>query len=570
MQMNALSDQQLLRDYTGTRSEAAFAELVRRHIDLVYSAAVRMVRDAHLAEDVTQGTFVALAQNAGPLTDRPALSGWLHRTAQNIASKVVRADVRRRVREQEAAAMNELLATESDASWEQIAPHLDAALGELGEPDRDAVLLRYFEGKSACEMAEALGISDEAAQKRVSRAVGRLRELFAKRGVAVGASGLVAGISANAVQAAPAGLALTISSSAAAVGGTTLAATATATKAIAMTVLQKTLIAAAIAAAVGTSIYQAHQASTLRSQVQALEQQQAPLADQLTHFKNENERLSNLVAQPKDSQTLPPAQLNELLRLRGKATAAQQDSRELARLKSTLAQQTGQIPAYLTNAMASGLATAANWKRKDALARLSRMKQMLNLSDDQQQAISNIMTNQIQRQSQMMLDMMTGKLTSEQAQAQAGASGDQEAEIKAMLTPEQLAAYPGYVQAEKTTAANNSATSDASQIAANFSLPKDQQETLRGLLYEMNMKVPDHALNQQAITQVGESGKIADAVNMSVELQKQQLEEKLKILAGFLSPEQMATYRHEQTDRIDRMASAMKMLPPQRSAVATP
>ena len=112
--MNGLTDQQLLRDYADAASEAAFAELVRRHLDLVYSAAVRMVCDSHLAEDVTQGVFVALAQNAAQLTERPVLSGWLHRTAQNLAAKAVRSDVRRRAREQEAAAMNDLLAAESE------------------------------------------------------------------------------------------------------------------------------------------------------------------------------------------------------------------------------------------------------------------------------------------------------------------------------------------------------------------------------------------------------------------------------------------------------------------------
>src|SRR5213083_2977278 len=125
--MNNLTDQQLLRDYTGSRSEAAFAELVRRHVDLVYSAALRMVRDIHLAEDVAQGVFAALAQSAPQLRDRPVLSGWLHRTTQNLAANIVRSDVRRRAREQEAAAMNEL--HDPDAVWEQVAPHLDAALG---------------------------------------------------------------------------------------------------------------------------------------------------------------------------------------------------------------------------------------------------------------------------------------------------------------------------------------------------------------------------------------------------------------------------------------------------------
>jgi len=150
--VNDQADSQLLRAYAERRSEPAFTELVRRHVDFVYSAALRMVCDSHLAEDVTQAVFVALAKNATQLTDRPVLSGWLHRTAQNIAAQTVRTDVRRRRREQEAAAMNQLLSAEPDAAWRNIAPHLDAALGELSEPDRDALLLRYFERKSAREM----------------------------------------------------------------------------------------------------------------------------------------------------------------------------------------------------------------------------------------------------------------------------------------------------------------------------------------------------------------------------------------------------------------------------------
>src|SRR6185295_635297 len=192
---------------------------------------------------------------ARQLTHHPVLSGWLHRTTQNLAANAVRTNVRRQTREQEAAAMNELLSAGSDVSWEHIAPHLDAALGELSEPDRDAVLLRYFEKKSAQEMAEHLGISDEAAQKRVSRAVERLREFFAKRGVTVGASGLVVVVTANAVQAAPVGLAITISTAAAFAGTTlTTTATVTATKVIAMTTLQKTLVAATVVALAGAGI----------------------------------------------------------------------------------------------------------------------------------------------------------------------------------------------------------------------------------------------------------------------------------------------------------------------------
>src|SRR5205814_4210403 len=94
--MSNLSDQQLLLDYAEHRSELAFAELVRRHVDFVYSAALRMVRDPQLAEDVTQGVFIALSQQARRLTDHPILTGWLHRTAQNIAAKTIRSDIRDR------------------------------------------------------------------------------------------------------------------------------------------------------------------------------------------------------------------------------------------------------------------------------------------------------------------------------------------------------------------------------------------------------------------------------------------------------------------------------------------
>jgi len=294
--VNNLTDQQLLRAYAEHRSEAAFAELVCRHVDFVYSTALRMVRDAHLAEDVTQGVFVALAQNARQLTNRAVLSGWLHRTTQNLAANAVRSDVRRRAREQEAAAMNEL--QEPDAVWEQIAPRLDAALGELSEADRDALFLRYCEDKSAHEIALTLGVSDDAAQKRVSRAVERLRDLFAKRGVTVGASGLAVVISANAVQAAPLGLALTISSAAAFAGSAVQTSTViAATKAIAMTTLQKTIIGATLAAVVSTGIYEARQNFRLRAQNQTLQQQQAPLIGQiqrLTHERDDAIRTGNV------------------------------------------------------------------------------------------------------------------------------------------------------------------------------------------------------------------------------------------------------------------------------------
>ena len=319
--MNNRTDHQLLAAYAAQRSEAAFAELVRRHVDLVHSAALRLVRDAHAAQDVTQGVFLALAQNARQLTDRPALEGWLHGTTRNLAANAVRSDLRRRAREQEATLMNELLSADPDTRWEHIAPHLDEALGELDEPDRDALLLRYFKNHDLRTVGATLGISDDAAQKRVSRAVERLREFFAKRGLTVGAGGLVVVISANAVQAAPVGLAVTIST-AAALAGTTLAttATATATKAIAMTTIQKTLIAATLAAAVGTGIYEARKASQLRDQVITLLQQQAPLGEQIQQLNRERDEAKRQLAVLHENNEQLNRNKSELLRLRAELT----------------------------------------------------------------------------------------------------------------------------------------------------------------------------------------------------------------------------------------------------------
>lgn len=249
--MSTKSDPQLLREYAGSRSEAAFAELVRRHIDLVHSAALRITGDAHFAKDVSQSVFVALAKDAGKLAAHPVLSGWLHATTRKIAAQAIRTEARRRKREQQAAAMND--AADTHAAWDEIAPHLDAALSELPDADRDAVLLRYFENKSAKDMAIALGISAEAAQKRVNRGVEKLREKLAKRGLTAGTAGLAGAISVNAVQAAPVGLAATIST--AALSGAVSTALAT-TSFLAMTVMKKAVAAIAIAALAGTAMYQ--------------------------------------------------------------------------------------------------------------------------------------------------------------------------------------------------------------------------------------------------------------------------------------------------------------------------
>ncbi|HTB86254.1 MAG TPA: sigma-70 family RNA polymerase sigma factor [Candidatus Sulfotelmatobacter sp.] len=356
--MNELTDQQLLRDYAERRSDATFTELVRRHVDLVYSAAFRMTGEAHSAQDVTQAVFVALAQSAAGLTHHPVLSGWLHTTARNLAAKQVRAAVRRQSREQEAVAMNELLST-PDASWEEIAPQLDAALGELSQADRDALLLRYFERKSAVEMAQILGITDETAQKRVTRAVEKLREFFSKRKITIGAGSLGVLITANAVQAAPVGLITTISTAVAAGAAVTTSTIITAaTKTIAMTILQKTFVIAVAAVLAGAGIYEAKQAVQLGSQVQTLRQQQAPLKEQIQQLQREHDDATNrLAAMEAENARLRSRQDQiELLKLRGKVTQLENADNDPAKETAKLwAERVAQLKQHLATNSEAGI-----------------------------------------------------------------------------------------------------------------------------------------------------------------------------------------------------------------------
>jgi RNA polymerase sigma factor (sigma-70 family) len=203
-------DMTLVREFAASRSEPAFAALVERHIGLVHSSALRQVGDPHLAEEITQAVFIILARKAASLGSKTVLSAWLYRTTRYAAADGLRAKRRRQAREQEAYMQSTVNQSDPDA-WAQLAPLLDEALAELSEADRTALVLRFFENKTARQIAEALRMEEGAAQKRVARALDRLRALFVKRGVTLTATALAGAVAANSVQAAPAGLAVKLS-----------------------------------------------------------------------------------------------------------------------------------------------------------------------------------------------------------------------------------------------------------------------------------------------------------------------------------------------------------------------
>ena len=227
-------------------SETAFAALVARHVNLVYSTALRFTGNPHHAEEITQAVFIILARKA--LSPRTLLSGWLYQTARLTAANFVKGEIRRQNREQEAYMQSTL--TEPDpAVWKQIAPFLDEAMGRLGETDRNAILLRFFENKTAQEVGAALKLNEAAAHKRVSRALEKLRKLFRQRGVTLTATVLAGAVAANSVQAAPAGLAVTVTAAVAkgaAVSGSTLTIIKGALKIMAWIKVKTAIIASAV------------------------------------------------------------------------------------------------------------------------------------------------------------------------------------------------------------------------------------------------------------------------------------------------------------------------------------
>jgi RNA polymerase sigma factor (sigma-70 family) len=323
-----VEDVELLRRYAESGAENAFTELVRRRIDLVYSVALRQTGgDRHRAEDATQAVFTDLARKARALADRPVLVGWLHRSAQFAAAGLVRAEQRRQAREREAHTMETLLNDQPrDADWQKFRPVLDEALSEIDERDRDAILLRFFDGRPFAEIGARLRLNENAARMRVERALDQLAAALAKRGIKSTAVALGAVIGQQVSAAAPTGLAATVAGSALA---QTAAAGAAGWAGGILGAGKLSLGIAGALAAAGVTAYalQTKTNAALRSELVALRQQQQAVAN----LRSENRQLAANLAEV-DSLRHDDAELKQL---------AQQvaDLQKAAQERARLAQQ---------------------------------------------------------------------------------------------------------------------------------------------------------------------------------------------------------------------------------------
>jgi len=242
-------DMELVREFARDNSEAAFTELVRRHLNLVYSVARRCTGNDGDAQDVTQAVFIILAGKADSLDSKTVLPGWFYESTRFTAARLLRTNARRSAREQEAYMQSTLNDTDTATVWTQLAPHLEAAMDKLAARDRALLVLRFYENKTAAETAALLGIGEDAAQKRLARAIEKLRKFFAQRGVTLTVTAIAGAVSANSVQAAPVALAKSVTAVAiakgAAASGSTLTLVKGALKIMAWTKAKTAVVAVA-------------------------------------------------------------------------------------------------------------------------------------------------------------------------------------------------------------------------------------------------------------------------------------------------------------------------------------
>jgi RNA polymerase sigma factor (sigma-70 family) len=537
--------EQWLAEYVRTGSEAAFREVVERYVNLVYSAALRLVNgDAHLAQDVAQGVFTDLARMARKLSPDVKLGGWLHRHTCFVANNTMRRDRRRELRERTAVEMNSI----EDHSGENlalIAPVLDEAINELGAEDRDAIMLRFFEQKDFRSVGEALGSNDEAARKRVSRALDKLHGLLTRRGVVLSTTALTATLTTHVVSAAPAGLAVSISTAAVA---SAAAGSGTALTLIQIMAKAKVGIAAALVVAVAIPVAMGVREHTkLRAENEALRARAAQV-DQLTA---ENARLASLAAQAKAPATATSNDPSrELLKLRG----------EVGRLRTEV---TAPKPSPISSVISDPEARSMiREQQKVGMSMLYKeFGKRAKLSPEMTQKFVDVLADDIMENVDHVGALLQeGKSREEIDQVFTAQEAALSAKLKELLGHEGFAQYQDYTRSLASHLT-------AEQFKSEMSGDKEAKQAKGKQLYEAMLQETQAALAAAGLAEDFQTLPILNFRNIASE---QEAEKNLKLMesvferaavrAGlFLSPEEIQAFNKFRTEAVANNRRALVM-----------
>jgi RNA polymerase sigma factor (sigma-70 family) len=531
------NDRELLRQYVEGRSEDAFTQLVTEHLNLVYSAALREANgDGAQAEDLAQSVFTELARKSTRLVGYTSLAGWLYTTVRHLAANLRRAEQRRRYREEEAQSMNELLSQEApEQTWQQIRPVLDDVLHELKETERAAVVLRFLENRSLREVGMALGLQENAARMRVERALKKMHGLLARRGITSTTAGLAGALALGVVTPAPQALAAIIVSTALTSGAVAGSTSLTLIKL--MSISKATAIGALVVIGIAVPAWQQTRLQRLQAQNAQLRARESELNGQqseMASLRTEVDRVRKLEADQSELARLRQWQAQtepELLRLRGMTGVARRANAEAETLRAQLARQASESA---TNPVSGAMADAMKLAmERQVEGKLSRLKATLNLTAGQEESAREILNRQAQAMSAGMQQAFSGKFDKEELARLGKNAGNTDEQIKALLSPDQMAAYPNYQQEEAAYSARMAANTELMSLEATVGLNPDQQDRAFAALYEANYSQLSGSVKPP-------SGNQADVMQWT-------LDQKAKALQPILTQSQFDTYQQQQS-----------------------
>ncbi len=518
---------QLLQEYAAGRSEQAFTTLVSRHINLVYSAALRSINNPSQAEEITQSVFLTLAQKARGMNRNTILSGWLYQTARLTASNFIRGENRRLEREHRAHLESTMNDPEPEA-WPRVGPMLDEAMAQLPDKDRNAIVLRFFEGKPLRAVGDALGSSEDAAKMRVNRALDKLRDFFHSRGITMSATALATAIAENSIQAAPAGLAAAVA--AGALKGSAAASLLTLIKgALSMTTSAKIGITLGVCVATTVIGLQYQQISSQTHVVKDLQTQVAQLAPQVASNQEMAAQVEQLKAQNAAYAKTIDTMKHDVAKARSHASEAIA-AKTTAAAKQTDAKSNGMQDMFKDPAVLAALKDSQLVMFKK---QYSGFVKAMNMTPDQADQFYNVLLDQGSKGIEML---QGGKMD---PTAMATSQDD----LKNLLGEDGMTKFNDYTQ-------NVAAQTMLDLYKGNFvdnPLTPTQEKQLMETMQTANQSA---AAPSQADIAKASQGDISGMMEQQMQRQQQINQTILDQAAAYLTPDQLQTLASSQSNML--------------------